>query len=66
MLPKQATELKLKHLENVKIKIDGSRGLVFDQVAVRSNTGDAKLVFQLDTDEANAAGVSNNDFGELL
>ena len=62
---KQAEELKLKHEQRVSIACFGDRGLLFNNVIVRVNPK-FDFFFQLDTDEANAAGVENGDEGELV
>jgi putative phosphotransacetylase len=49
----------------VSVKVPGERGLIFDNVLVRS--GDAyEKEMHLDTDEANAAGLSNETEVEML
>ena len=63
---KQAEDLGLKHLDIIKIKTDGMRGLVFDNVVVRSREGKDELAVHLDTDEANAAGVKHGTKGWLV
>ena len=62
---KEAIELKLNHRDNVKVKILGERALIFDQVVVRVRD-DYNLSVQLDTDEANAAGLFSESEGELI
>ena len=54
------------HKDIVKIMIKGKRGLIFDNVIVRSRNGIDKLSFQIDTDEANAAGVVVKSKGFLI
>ena len=62
----EATALGLQDGQIVKIKLSGERGLVFEQVAVRVKD-DFKLVCQIDTDEANAAGLTESKIeGELI
>ena len=63
----EAKKLNLKDGQNVKIKIMGERGLIFDNVIVRAGEGN-KFAFQIDTDEGNAAGISNKTktYGELI
>lgn len=62
----EAKELGLQDGQLIKIKLSGERGLVFEQVVVRAKE-DFKLVCQIDTDEANAAGlVENKTAGELI
>ena len=42
------------------VKTEGERSLIFDEVIVRVSEKFA-LEFHIDTDEANAAGLRNND-----
>ncbi len=63
--PREAKELGLKQHEKIKVKIPGPRGLIFMNVIVRIDEK-SKLAVQLDTDEANAAGVTGKEFGELI
>lgn len=53
--PAQAEEAGVKDKDIVSIKIEGERGLVFDNVLVRSGDAHEREV-HLDTDEGNAAG----------
>ena len=55
----QAAEAGVKNGDVVSIKIEGERGLVFDNVLVRSGSGHEKEV-HLDTDEGNAAGCGSD------
>lgn len=64
--PEQAASFGLKHLDRVKVKIDGIRGLIFGNVVVRSRDGIDDLALHLDTDEVNAAGINNGDIGWLV
>lgn len=58
-------KLKLKNTQIIKVKILGKRGLIFDNVVVRIKHG-FKTSLHLDTDEANAAGISGKTFGEIV
>jgi propanediol utilization protein len=50
----------------VQVRIDSEgRDLVFGDVTVRTDA-DFRLELHLDTDEANAAGVTDGDWAELL
>lgn len=53
--PAQAEEVGVKDKDIVSIKIEGERGLVFNNVLVRSGDAHEREV-HLDTDEGNAAG----------
>lgn len=53
--PAQALEAGVKDKQIVSIKIAGERGLIFDNVLVRSGEGHESEI-HLDTDEGNSAG----------
>jgi len=64
--PEEAAMYGLKNGQIVSVKVGGERGLTFDNVVVRI---DPTFVwaFQLDTDEANAAGIGKEQmFGEVI
>lgn len=62
----QAQEFGLKNNQNIRIRIPGERGGILNNVIVRSGEN-FHLSLHLDTDEANALGISKeNSFGELL
>jgi putative phosphotransacetylase len=63
--PEQAIEAGVKDKEVVSIKFEGDRGLIFDNVLVRSGNGHEREI-HLDTDEGNAAGLSNGILGEIV
>lgn len=63
--PAQAAEAGVKDKEVVSIKIEGERGLVFDNVLVRSGDAHEKEV-HLDTDEGNAAGCGPNSVCTII
>ena len=65
LAPNEAKSLKLKSGQLVSVKIKGPRGLIFDNVIVRSGVGHKKS-FQLDTDEGNACGWGVGTVGELI
>jgi len=65
LAPNEAKSLKLKNGQLVSIKINGSRGLTFNNVIVRSGVGHKKS-FQIDTDEGNACGWQPGIKGELI
>ena len=66
MNPQDATRLGVQNGQSVQVKIDSEgRDLVFGDVAVRIRP-DFHLELHLDTDEANAAGVTNGGYAELL
>ncbi len=60
-----AKKLNLKNNQIIKIKIQGKRGLIFDNIIVRIKPN-FRTSLHLDTDEANAAGISGKTFGEIV
>ena len=63
--PSEAEEAKLKDKDLVDVQTFGTRPLIFQDVLIRS--GEAHLrEFHVDTDEANAAGVSNDQDVEII
>ncbi len=60
-----AKEMGLKDKQVVSVKVEGERGLTFGEVVVRVSDKYAPAV-HLDTDEANAAGLSGEVFGEII
>ena len=66
MSPQDAARLGVQNGQSVQVKIDSEgRDLVFGDVTVRIRP-DFRLELHLDTDEANAAGVTNGSYAELL
>lgn len=63
--PKTAKKLNIKTGKNISIKISGVRGLIFNNVVTRVADNFVPAI-HLDTDEANAAGVSENTKGEIV
>ncbi len=57
--PEEALEAGVKDKEFVNMKIEGERGVVFENVLIRSGEGHQKEA-HIDTDEGNAAGVAGN------
>lgn len=60
-----AENFEVADKEIVKVKVDGKRGLVFDNVLVRAHK-DYALEMHVDIDEGNAAGLKNGSMVELL
>ncbi len=58
-------EFGLNNGDIVSVKVDGVRGLVFDNVLVRSGEGH-RLEMHVDMEEGNAAGVKNGDMVEVI
>jgi acetate kinase len=66
MNAQDADRLGVRDGQTVQIRIDSNeRDLTFGDVTVRVRP-DFRLELHLDTDEANAAGVANGDWAELL
>lgn len=61
----EAKKFKLKNNQNIKIKIFGKRGLIFENVVVRVGKN-FNLSVHLDTDEGNAAGIFGKTYGEIV
>lgn len=61
----EAAELGLKDKDIISVKFDGPRALIFNNVLVRVSPNFAKDL-HLDTDEANAAGLSNGMLGTIV
>ena len=61
----QAKKLKLKNHQEIKIKTKGKRELIFEKIIVRVDKN-FDLAFQIDTDEANAAGIYKKCFGKIV
>lgn len=60
-----AEKYGLKDKQIVKVRVDGQRPLVFDDVVVRVNKNFATAM-HIDIDEANAAAASGKGMGEVL
>jgi len=61
----KAEELGLKNNDIVSVKIEGERGLIFNNVVVRVKD-DYKLSMHIDTDEGNASGINKIGEGIIL
>ncbi len=61
----EAEEAGVKDGDMVSVKVGGERGLVFDNVLIRAKSN-FKAEAHFDTDEANAAGLGNNDMCEII
>ncbi len=61
----EAEEAGVKDKEWVSIKIEGERGLIFDNVLIRAGEGH-KRECHLDTDEGNAAGCGPDAVCEII
>ena len=65
MTPGDALTFSLKNGDRVMVKIEGDRGLIFDNVLVRVDP-DFELCMHIDIDEAKAADITTESTGELL
>ena len=66
MSPEDAQSLGVRDRQTVSVRIDSNgRDLTFDDVMVRI-APDFRLELHLDTDEANAAGVTDGDHAQLI
>ncbi|MBE6688814.1 MAG: phosphate propanoyltransferase [Ruminococcaceae bacterium] len=65
LTPADAEEIGVENKQIVKVKISGSRPLIFDDVVVRVSDKFARFM-HIDTDEANAAGATPNIVGEVI
>ena len=63
--PEQAAEAGVKDKDIVALKIGGERGIIFDNVLIRSGDGHTKEA-HLDTDEGNAAGAGADTVAEII
>lgn len=61
----QAKEAGVVDKQMISIRFGGERGLVFDNVLVRSGEGHDSEI-HIDTDEGNAAGLKSGDLGEII
>ena len=65
MSPEEAIEYGLKDGDHISVKVPGERGGVLDNVIVRSGKAHKKEL-HIDTEEANALGVKNDDLLEII
>lgn len=65
MNTEDAKRLGVEDKDTVKIKIEGPRGLTFDEVLVRVSDNYA-LEMHVDVEEGNACGVKNSELVELI
>jgi len=63
--PAEAKEAGLKDKDRVTVKTNGTRPLIFEDVLIRSVEGFFNE-FHVDTDEGNAAGITNGDWAEII
>jgi len=64
--PEDAEKFGVKDKQLVKVKVDGDRSLIFDEVVIRVNP-DFATYMHVDYDELNAAAITrDNNFGEIV
>jgi len=63
--PSDAARMNVADGQTVRVKTEGERAVVFENVVCRVSASFA-LEMHIDTDEANAAGVRTGDFGVLI
>ncbi|MFC1663447.1 phosphate propanoyltransferase [Patescibacteria group bacterium] len=61
-----AKEYKLSHSQTVAVKTTGQRPVTFNDVIIYSRSGQDNNALHIDTDEANAAGITTGDLGDVL
>lgn len=65
MSPEEGEAIGVKDKDVVSVKLDGPRGLTFDNVLVRVNPN-FRLDMHLDVEEGNAAGAKNGQLATIL
>lgn len=65
MTPEEAAEINVKDGDSIKVRVEGERGLVFDNIIARVDKTYA-WACHIDTDEGNAAGMSSCGDGEVI
>lgn len=65
MTPEDAEKLGVKNHDIVKVKVEGARPLVFDDVVIRASPKFATYM-HIDYDEANACGFSKGIRGRII
>jgi putative phosphotransacetylase len=65
MSPEEGEAFGVKDKDVVSVKLDGPRGLTFDNVLVRVNPN-FRLDMHLDVEEGNAAGAKNGQLATIL
>ncbi|PEM41162.1 phosphate propanoyltransferase [Bacillus pseudomycoides] len=65
MTPQDAEKFQVKDGQYASVKVEGNRGLIFNQVLIRVKDIYA-LDMHIDTDEANSGNITTGDLGHLL
>lgn len=63
--PEEAQKNKLKNGQKIQVEIKGGRAVIFKEIIVRIKEGYTTKV-HLDMEEANAAGIKQNDKGKIV
>lgn len=63
--PLEAKKLGVKNNSRIKVRVAGTRSIIFENVIVRISEK-YKLALHLDTDEGNAAGIIEKTWGKLI
>ena len=61
----QAEEARVKDKDVVKVRVEGERALIFENVLVRASDSYEREM-HINTDEGNAAGLGADAFGEII
>lgn len=61
----QAEEARVKDKDVVKVRVEGERALIFENVLVRASDSYEREM-HIDADEGNAAGLGADAFGEII
>lgn len=65
MTPDEAREIEVKDGDILRVKVEGDRGLIFENVVARVHETYA-WAMHIDTDEGNAAGMAGCGDGEVI
>lgn len=65
MHPNDVATYGVKDGDRVQVKVEGKRGIVFDNVLVRVSSK-YRLEMHIDLDEANAAAIKNGQLGAII
>lgn len=64
--PEQAQKFGYRKDQIVRVKVDGDRSLIFDNVRIVITDGMSEPMMHVDREEGNAACINNNDWVEIL
>ena len=63
--PEEAKKNKLKNGQKIQLEVKGERALIFKKIIVRVKEGFTTKI-HIDIEEANAAGIKQNDKGKII